>query len=647
MPPHGFAQSLTAVGLMPQPGAMVSLSPAFTPAHLWGMAIHPDDPFKFDFLIQRGDVGFTDDQKRIEYSKLIKYFLAALAVPDTDQWVNLSPYEKDRIVPDGFGLTEMGRDLLAQDYLLKQLSSSLTDPGTELGKKFWNGIYQEAYKRFGTADIPTDTFNKVWILPDKAVVFEKDNAVYVLESHLKVMTEKDYLAMKNNVVGDVSSEAIEISTISSQMLKEVIIPVIEKEVNEGKGFAPLRQVYSGMLLATWYKRSLKESILGKLYADKGKVKGVDQDPKNNQEIYGQYVQAFKKGVFNMIKEDVDRYTHEVIPRKYFSGGTENDFAAVTTKEENEPKALQGINSKIANADVVVSVLNKSRGAINWVKSTSKTVSLVTLVAAFLFVTGCTSLLGEKEKTLSVSEIAAYGGFDKMKFVKVAKGPARVRIITKELASHDLYVVLTNKDQMSWDYTMPSDGRMNVEFPVLEDALKQTESQGMKSDANTINQIRLYDSQMRAMGAVPKYWTYTVGGYNMDVIRLGVSWSNKTAVCQFTPEGIDYIDNDYIDNLDEAELTKADKAGVVDNSANNDDINIAQRETKENTGGIDLAQSNLNMEIRRDGAGIPLPISQQNLDNIQIDGLVPVILNIQPAANVPMFSQAGGATPSAV
>ena len=64
------------------------------------------------------------------------------------------------------------------------------------------------------------------------------------------------------------------------------------------------------------------------------------------------------------------------------------------------------------------------------------------------------------------------------------------------------------------------------------------------------------------------------------------------------------------------------------------------------GGIDFAQSNLDMQIRRDGAGVPLPISQQNLDNIKIDGLVPEILSIQPAVGAPLFSEAGGSMPSA-
>lgn len=320
MPSLVFAQALN----LPEPGTMVALSSAFTPAHLTGMVINPKNPFKFDFIIYRGDTPLPAEQKHPEYTKLIKYFLAAVAIPDTEQWVNLSPYEKDRIIPDNFGKTEMGRDLLSQDYILKQLASSLTSPDSELGKKFWDKVYERAYQKFGNTNIPPDTFNKVWIVPNKAVIYEKGNTVYVLEHHLKVMMEADYLAMKNNVIA--SGAATEAGELLGKVMREVIIPAIEKEVNEGKNFDQLRQVYSGMLLAAWYKRALKESILTKVYGDRSKVKGIDQDPKNNQQIYDQYVAAFKKGVFSMIKEDVDKYTQEVIPRKYFSGGAVADGA---------------------------------------------------------------------------------------------------------------------------------------------------------------------------------------------------------------------------------------------------------------------------------------------------------------------------------
>jgi hypothetical protein len=35
-------------------------------------------------------------QLKQESDKLIKYFMATLAIPEKDLWVNLSPYEKDR-----------------------------------------------------------------------------------------------------------------------------------------------------------------------------------------------------------------------------------------------------------------------------------------------------------------------------------------------------------------------------------------------------------------------------------------------------------------------------------------------------------------------------------------------------------------------
>jgi len=302
----------------------VRLSPEFVPAQLMGVSIHPDNALRFDFLIQKGDSSLGTAQKRVEYGKLIKYFLASLTIPDENQWVNLSPYEKDRIIKQDFGNTEMGRDLLAEDYMLKQITSSLIYPEDRLGKKFWDKVYEMAWKEFGTTQVPINTFNKVWIIPDEAVIYEKGNTAYILRNHLKVMLEEDYLSLEKHN-GITSSEAKagnanRAHSIASGIIKQIILPELEREVNEGKNFATLRQVYSGMILATWYKHALKESLLGQVYANKSKVAGVDQNPKNNQLIYHQYLKAFKKGVFNFIREDVDKYTQQPIPRKYFAGG---------------------------------------------------------------------------------------------------------------------------------------------------------------------------------------------------------------------------------------------------------------------------------------------------------------------------------------
>jgi len=317
--------------LMPIPGTMVKLSSAFIPSHLKGITIHPDNALQFDFLIHKGEGGLDTDQKQEEYNKLVKYFLASLTIPDEDQWVNLSPYEKGRVVQTNFGKTEMGRDLLSQDYFLKQITSSLMYPESGLGKAFWDKVYARAAREFGNVNIPVNTFNKVWIVPDEAVVYESGNTAYILKSHLKVMLEEDYLSLdKHSVAATAGADpkANAMHSVSSKVVREIILPELEKEVNEGKNFSMLRQIFSGMILATWYKHALKESLLGKIYADQAKVKGVDQDPKANEEIYQKYLAAFKKGVYNYIKEDLDPATNQLIPRKYFAGGFVNKLPQV-------------------------------------------------------------------------------------------------------------------------------------------------------------------------------------------------------------------------------------------------------------------------------------------------------------------------------
>lgn len=322
------------VSSLPAPGLMISLGTEFAPVRLKAIKVHPDNPFRFDFIVDSGNANLTPKQLEEESKRLIKYFLAAITTPEEDLWVNLSPYEKDKIIPESFGATEMGRDLLAQDYILKQLTASLLYPEKDLGKEFWTKVYAEAKEKYNTTEIPLNTFNKVWIVPEKAVVYENEMTAYVGETRLKVLLEEDYLALSHGLPGSPNSslknsetafknsdEPQAVNALGSQIIREIIIPALEKDVNTGSNFAPLRQVYHSLILANWYKKRLKDSILAKGYMNKNKVTGIDIDDRTEpQKIYELYVEAFKKGVYNYIKEDVDQATQEIIPRKYFSGG---------------------------------------------------------------------------------------------------------------------------------------------------------------------------------------------------------------------------------------------------------------------------------------------------------------------------------------
>ena len=365
-----FGPMPLAEAQLPEPGVLVRLSPPLNPPMLKGIKVHPDDPFRFDFILDQGDGshGVLD----AEASQLVEYFLASITIPEQDLWVNLSPYEKDRIIPESFGQTAMGRDLLAEDYMLKQITASLIYPGDAVGKKFWKRVYEEAASRFGTTNIPVNTFNKVWIVPEKAVVYENVKAAtaYVVEAKLKVMLEEDYLALEKNQ-GQTNNplklkaprgNRLAANELGSQIVREIVIPELNREVNEDKNFAQLRQVYHSLILATWYKKKIKDSILAQVYADKNKVAGVGyrqsvilsaandlgtaDDPSSmndTQLIYRRYLQAFKKGAYNYIKEEVDPITQQMIPRKYFAGGFFGamiDHAMTVTDEDAVGKSLR-------------------------------------------------------------------------------------------------------------------------------------------------------------------------------------------------------------------------------------------------------------------------------------------------------------------
>jgi len=349
---------------LPPPVKLLELSRPHSYPVLKGIRINTEDPFKLEFIID------TQDKENIseeELSVLIKYFLAALTTPEQDLWVNLSPYEKDRIIPDTLSLTDLGKDLLGEDYILKQLVSTLTYPESQIGKRYWKRLYEEVYQLAGTTKIPINTFNKVWIVPDSATVHEDNNSAIITESKLKVLSEEDYLAISKAQKEEKQGKELaeKVNKASQDVLKEMILPEIEWDVNHGENFTKLRQMYHSLVLATWFKKKLKDSIY-QYYINQNKIEGIDLEDKTAKDkIYNLYVESFKKGVYDYIKADYEPSSKRNIKRRYYSGGIRLNFGIDPTEVIKFVKvtsntlwklAKQG-SGKLKNASVRV----KSKG----------------------------------------------------------------------------------------------------------------------------------------------------------------------------------------------------------------------------------------------------------------------------------------------
>lgn len=290
-----------AVYNLPQPSKLLIHEGNYSYPTLLGLTIDPKNPLKIDFIVDGADAGVVYQEQA---QKIISYFFAGLTMPNDSLWVNLSPYEKDRIMDEKLAQTSLGKAMLEQDYILKQLSSSLTHPETATGKDYWEKI---------KSDYGADAFNKIWISPDRVEVHEKNNTVMITKATLKAELEGDHQAAASN--GGSSGQG----SVSSS-LKDTVLPEIINELQNGEHFAPMRQIYSSLILSMWFKKKFKESFF-KAYFDQSKISGIQlEDSEIKEKVFNLYVEAFQKGVYDFVKKEYDRSSRQKRKTRYFAGG---------------------------------------------------------------------------------------------------------------------------------------------------------------------------------------------------------------------------------------------------------------------------------------------------------------------------------------
>lgn len=236
-----------------------------TAAILRGLALDVHDPFRLNFLFESAET--ADSSLPIT----IKYFLTALTVPEKDLWVNLSPGEAGRITSESLAKTDMGRDLLAQDLMLKRITAAFLSPEHEVGQKVWESLTPAEREGFSA-----DVLQRIWIVPASASIVDRGTKVWINDARLTVKMEMADQGMGNG---------FNPQHPTTNPLEKFLLPAIETEINEGESFAPLRRMYHAMLTAAWYKSKLRESVM-RSFIDQAKTGGLQSaDPSAIDRIY--------------------------------------------------------------------------------------------------------------------------------------------------------------------------------------------------------------------------------------------------------------------------------------------------------------------------------------------------------------------------
>jgi len=293
----------------------------FRPVHLRYLQYLPQEN-NFKLLLDKGDTKNPATQELESTSKeLLKYFFIGISLPNDSFWVNLRPDAQDNIIDDYLAKTDIGKIMLEADIQLKKDTASMTSPATPEGKEYWNKLYSKAGELFGSENITIPTLTRPWIVPDEIIIRETTDSAYVYKATLKVMLEQDYL--KNDSVYSFKDERLkQLNEYSSQLVRELIIPKLTKEVNISKRYAPLRQVYYSLILAQWFKarNQNKDNQYSKLINRRDLTNLTSKEDWSKTTYFQAYQKSFKDGEYN-IQEPVYTPTGQVI-RSYFSGGTD-------------------------------------------------------------------------------------------------------------------------------------------------------------------------------------------------------------------------------------------------------------------------------------------------------------------------------------
>jgi hypothetical protein len=220
-------------------------------------------------------------------------FLVWLSLPNDTFWVNLNPNEPDRVIDSRLGQTEVGRVLLEADLQLKKDTAQLTDPRTDTGKAFWNGLDNcaSAKQQSGNEAAPQlELSHRTWIVPGEVTVYSDANQVYVLDARLDVRLESEYAEVSG---GDNAVETSEFRRCGEALLKELVLPELIDNVNTAPQYGELREVFYSRVVAEWYKdqHQGQGGLFGDL-VDTGDVRAFPSQPGwTPQDTYDRYVKC--------------------------------------------------------------------------------------------------------------------------------------------------------------------------------------------------------------------------------------------------------------------------------------------------------------------------------------------------------------------
>ena len=328
----------------------------------------------FDFALKAQKAEKDDEIIDIEDATELSLnsFFIGLTLPESKFWVNLNPWEPDVIMDEDLRKTDVGRIMLDADLQMKKDFCKYGNPcESEIGEKYWEllnkkteELAEECIKNHPDEieDADNVLFSPVtrhWIVPDKTDVYETDDEVYIVDMTLSIESDSVYEHSTYQIVNqnpslsdecqdDLDEAAKEYGRYAMELEEVMILPVVVREVNHGEYYSDLRQVYTSLALAQWYKDKIwhTSGIFTNLIDSKDLTELESKYIWDAEDIWRDYVKSFEEGEYHCWKNITYEKGDYIITesRIYSSGGV--DFTNIKlTNIGDIPSNLRELTSE--------------------------------------------------------------------------------------------------------------------------------------------------------------------------------------------------------------------------------------------------------------------------------------------------------------
>ncbi|MEO3771087.1 hypothetical protein [Micromonospora sp. B9E7] len=201
-------------------------------------------------------------------------------------WVNLNPSQPDKVIDEYLGRTAVGRIMLDADLELKRAWTRFQDPKTAVGLEYWN--------RMTGLD---GACIRQWIVPKTATIREEGDRLYILDAPLEVKAE----AFDFTIPGNPDFTCPANPEPSMAVYRDLLLPELNKAVNEAAGFKDLRRVYISRVAAEWYRaRMAADGRAAEAGIDSNDVSTLErEDDWSPTDVFNQYVKEISATTYEL------------------------------------------------------------------------------------------------------------------------------------------------------------------------------------------------------------------------------------------------------------------------------------------------------------------------------------------------------------